>query len=491
MNSKNLSENTVMPPKISLAIMLRLGLFQVGLGIMSVLLLGLLNRIMIKELQIPATLTSLVIAITLFVAPARVWFGQMSDRRPLFGLHRTGYVLVGAGSFAVLSFVAVQAIWQMATSLYQTGWSGATWGWISLLIFLFGMYGVAIGAASTPFTTLLVDITDEEERSKIVGIDWAMLLSGTIAGAITIGVLLKKLEVLPIFKTVKAQGANIQAADFLSLVEALKGTLNPLYIVMPLIVVGLAFVATWGIERRYSRYAQRMLNSGVSAETVGFGQAWSILTENRQTSYFFSFLIAMSVGLFLQDPILEPFGGDIFGLAPGATAVLNAFWGSGTVVGILLAGFLISPRIGKRQTAKLGCQGVVISLVLVIATSFTGNAKLLQFVLLLFGLASGVTTTGAITLMLDLTAVETAGTFIGAWGLAQALARGCSTLFGGVLLDLGKLVFGKNLLFAYGTVFGLQAVAMLVAIQLLGRVNVQEFQSSAKDTIAAVIANDV
>jgi MFS transporter, BCD family, chlorophyll transporter len=288
---------------------------------------------------------------------------------------------------------------------------------------------------------------------------------------------------------VKAQGQNIQAADFLSLVEALKGTLNPLYIVMPLIVVGLAFVATWGVERRYSRYEQRM--GGVSVETVGFGQAWSILTENRQTSYFFSFLIAMSVGLFLQDPILEPFGGDIFGLAPGATALLNAFWGSGTVIGIILAGFLISPRIGKRQTAKLGCQGVVISLVLVIATSFTGNAKLLQFVLLLFGLASGVTTTGAITLMLDLTAVETAGTFIGAWGLAQALARGCSTLFGGVLLDLGKLVFGKNLLFAYGTVFGLQAVAMLVAIQLLGRVNVQEFQSSAKDTIAAVIANDV
>jgi MFS transporter, BCD family, chlorophyll transporter len=489
MNSNNLSEKTSMPPKISLAIMLRLGLFQVGLGIMSVLLLGLLNRIMIKELQIPATLTSLVIAVTLFVAPARVWFGQMSDRRPMFGMHRTGYVLLGAGSFAVLSFVAVQAIWQMATSLYQTGWSGATWGWISLLIFLFGMYGVAIGAASTPFTTLLVDITDEEERSKIVGIDWAMLLSGTIAGAITIGVLLKKLELLPIFKTVKSQGLNIQAADFLSLVEALKGTLNPLYIVMPLIVVGLAFIATWGVERRYSRYEQRM--AGVSVETVGFGQAWSILTENRQTSYFFSFLIAMSVGLFLQDPILEPFGGDIFGLAPGATAMLNAFWGSGTVIGILLAGFLISPRIGKRQTAKLGCQGVVISLVLVIATSFTGNAKLLQFVLLLFGLASGVTTTGAITLMLDLTAVETAGTFIGAWGLAQALARGCSTLFGGVLLDLGKLVFGKNLLFAYGTVFGLQAVAMLVAIQLLGRVNVQEFQASAKDTIAAVIANDV
>jgi MFS transporter, BCD family, chlorophyll transporter len=479
-----------MLPKITLSTMLRLGLFQMGLGMMSVLLLGLLNRIMIKELQIPATLTSLVIAITLFVAPARVWFGQLSDQRPIFGTHRTGYVLAGAGCFAVLAFAAVQVIWQMATSLYQTGWSGATFGWTSLLMVLFGLYGVAIGASSTPFATLLVDITEEEERSKIVGVDWAMLLSGTITGAITIGVLLKQLERLPIFQTVKAQGQNIQSADFLTLVDALRGTLNPLYVVIPLIVVGLAFVATWGVERRYSRYQQRMLATNSSSETVGFKQAWQILTANRQTSYFFSFLIAMSVGLFLQDPILEPFGGDIFGLAPGATALLNAFWGSGTVIGILLAGFLISPRIGKRQTAKYGCQGVVISLVLVILTALTGNAKLLQFVLLIFGLASGMTTTGAITLMLDLTAVETAGTFIGAWGLAQALARGCSTLLGGLLLDVGKLVFGSNLLMAYSTVFCLQALSMLFAIQLLGRVNVQEFQSNAKDTIAAVIAND-
>ncbi len=468
--------------------MLRLGLFQMGLGIMSVLLLGLLNRIMIKELQIPATLTSLVIAVTLFVAPARVWFGQLSDAKPLFGMHRTGYVLGGAVSFAVLAFGAVQVIWQMAASLYQTGWSLATLGWIGLLTVMFGLYGVAIGASSTPFTTLLVDITDEEERSKIVGIDWAMLLMGTISGAITIGVLLKQLEKNPLFATVKAKGQLLNAEAFLQLVDTLRGLLNPLYVVMPLIVVGLAVVATWGVERKYSRYQQRLDNSG--GEAVGFEKAWKILTASRQTRFFFSFLLAMTLGLFLQDPILEPFGGDIFALAPGATAMLNAFWGSGTVIGILAAGFWLSPRVGKRQTTKLGCQAVVISLGLVVLAGLSGNANVLKVVLLLFGLASGTTTTGAITLMLDLTAVETAGTFIGAWGLAQALARGFATLIGGAMLDIGKLLFGKNLLFAYGTVFALQAVAMVVAIQLLERVNVQEFKSSARETITAVIAND-
>ncbi|MGH2414217.1 MAG: MFS transporter, partial [Microcystaceae cyanobacterium] len=39
-------------PKIKLLTMFRLGLFQMGLGIMSLLTLGVLNRIMIGELQI-------------------------------------------------------------------------------------------------------------------------------------------------------------------------------------------------------------------------------------------------------------------------------------------------------------------------------------------------------------------------------------------------------------------------------------------------------
>ncbi|MFM6518444.1 MAG: MFS transporter, partial [Microcystis panniformis] len=38
-------------PKLGLFTMFRLGLFQMGLGIMSLLTLGVLNRIMIDELK--------------------------------------------------------------------------------------------------------------------------------------------------------------------------------------------------------------------------------------------------------------------------------------------------------------------------------------------------------------------------------------------------------------------------------------------------------
>ena len=79
-------------PPVKLPIMFRLGLFQMGLGIMSVLTLGVLNRVAIDELGIPATVAAGAIAMHQFIAPARVWFGQLSDSKPLFGTHRTGYV---------------------------------------------------------------------------------------------------------------------------------------------------------------------------------------------------------------------------------------------------------------------------------------------------------------------------------------------------------------------------------------------------------------
>ena len=58
--------------------------------------------------------------------------------------------------------------------------------------------------------------------------------------------------------------------------------------------------------------------------------------------------------------------------------------------------------------------------------------------MVLFGLAAGVGTNSALTLMLDLTLPAMAGTFVGIWGLAQALSRGFGKVVGGGLLDLGR-----------------------------------------------------
>jgi BCD family chlorophyll transporter-like MFS transporter len=449
--------------------MFQLGLYQMGLGMMSVLTLGVLNRVMIKELAIPATIAAGAIAVHQFMAPARLWFGQMSDAKPIAGYHRTSYVWIASVLFSLTAFLAVQVMWQVGASLQAVGWGTQTQIWIGILGLTFALYGLTLSAGSTPFAALLVDVSEEEERSKLVGIVWSMLMVGIVIGAILSS------RLLP------AEGAASLAV--------LRPAVDRVFIVIPSIVCALCVLSTIGIEKKYSRFRTRSTVSD-REDKITLNRAIRVLTASPQTGLFFTFLLFMTVSLFMQDAVMESYGGQVFGMSVAETTRLNAFWGMGTLIGISTAGFAIVPRLGKTRTAKLGCILVAVCMILIIATGFTANPKFLQSGLFLFGLASGVTTTGAISLMLDLTAVETAGTFIGAWGLAQALARALATIFGGGALDVGKSIF-SNLTLAYAVVFGLQAIGMLVAVGLLNRVDVKAFRNTTKAAISTILQGEL
>jgi BCD family chlorophyll transporter-like MFS transporter len=458
---------------IHLLTMFRLGLFQMGLGMMSVLFLGVLNRAMIGNLAIPATIAAGAIAAHQIVAPARVWFGQMSDAKTLFGHHRTGYVWLGAASFAIVSFLTVQVTWQLGAVVQAAGgwtWNSTTIFWVSVLVGMFALYGMALSAGSTPFAALLVDISDETNRSKLIGVVWSMLMVGIVVGAILISVLLRRMTAeTPL--------------------EVLQATINRLFIIVPAIVVGLAVLATAGVEKKYSLYRVRS-RINEREDQITLGRALQVLTASPQTGLFFAFLLMMTLSLFMQDPVLEPYGAKVFGMEYSKTTLLNAFYGTGTLIGISSSGFLVVPHLGKQRTAKLGCLLVSTCFILLIVAGFSADQNALKGVVFLFGLSSGVTTTGALSLMLDLTIAETAGTFIGAWGLAQTLARAGATVAGGSVLDLGNRLFASPVL-AYGLVFAVQAVGMILAVTLLNRVNVAEFKATAERAIAQILGNEL
>jgi BCD family chlorophyll transporter-like MFS transporter len=454
--------------KINLLTMFRLGLFQMGLGIMSILTLGVLNRVLIDKnlLAVPATIAGGALAMYQFVSPARVWFGQLSDAKPFLGYHRTGYVWTGAASFAICSFLAVQVMWQLGESAQAVGWVAQTYTWAGLLALMFAVYGICISSSSTPFAALLVDVSDEDNRSKLVGIVWSMLMVGIVIGAVVSAKLVEGLTL-----------------------ETLQSSINRLFLIVPVLVFGLALLAIAGIEKKYSRYGSR--STLVEREDrITLGTALKVLTASRQTGLFFTFLLVMTISLFLQQPVLEPYGGEVFGMTVSQSTRLNAFWGLGTLIGITVTGFWVVPRLGKQKTAKFGCFLVAGCFLLVILTGFTKNQALLQATLLVLGLGYGVTTNGAVSLMLDLTAAETAGTFIGAWGLAQAMAQATATVAGGALLDLGRQLFGLPL-FAYSLVFALEAMGMVLAVWFLNRVNISEFQSHTKQAIATVLSGEL
>lgn len=473
LSNSQLNEVNQPLPKLNLLTMFRLALFQMGLGILAVLTLGVLNRVMIDELAIPATIAAGILAISQFMSPTRVWFGQMSDSKTIFGFHRTGYVWIGAALFTLILSLAVQVVWQLGNLVQATGqwsWTVPAIGWTALACFVFALYGIASSISSTPFFALLVDVSDEDDRGKLIGIVWSMMTVGIAVGGITSKILLRRLE----------NNASL---------DVLQSSLSWFFIVVPAIVLVLAIIATLGVEKKYSRYTSRS-HLIAREDSITLGKALKILTASRQTGLFFTFLLVMTVSLFMQEAVLEPYGGEVFGLSIPQTSLLNTFWGIGMLMSLGATGFFIVPRIGKQNTTKLGCLLVAVCFILIIGSGFTGNAKVFQSTLVLFGLSAGIATTGALSLMLDLTAAETAGTFVGAWGLSQAMARGTATITGGAILDVGRTLFQVPVL-AYGLVFGLQALGMLVAIWLLSRVNVQEFRTSASKAIATLMENDL
>ncbi|MBD2138842.1 BCD family MFS transporter [Anabaena sp. FACHB-1237] len=445
-----------------------------GLSMMSILTLGVLNRVMIKEIAIPATIGSLILAIPYFIAPTRILFGQFSDGKPLLGYHRTFYIWFGAAIFAIAAYLMIQVMWQLnnvATINNTWVWNLGSIGWLAVLSLVFGIYGLAICASGTAFAALLVDISEEDNRSQVVGIVWSMLMVGIIVGAIISSSLLEQL-------------------DGNTTLETLQTAINRLFLVVPSIVFCLSLIATVGVEKKYSRFFIRA-NSQNRDDNISLETAWKILTASPQTGLFFMFLLVMTISLFMQDPILEPYAGQVFNMPFSESTKLNVFYGTGILIAYSITGFFIVPRLGKRRTIKLGCLLVAFSALLLGFSGFSANGNYLKFGLVIFGLSTGFVTTGAVSLMLDLTIAEAAGTFIGAWGLAQSISRGIATIIGGSVLDLGKQIFVGNLSLAYGAVFALEAAGMIISIWFLNQVNVAEFKTSGKQALSKVLESDL
>ena len=128
---------------LPLSRLLRLSLFQVSVGMALVLLVGTLNRVMIVELGVPASLVGIMIALPVLFAPFRAFIGYKSDTHvSALGWRRVPYIWKGTllqfGGFAVMPFaLLVLAGWgQSASAPAWVGWAGAgiAFSWVAVII---------------------------------------------------------------------------------------------------------------------------------------------------------------------------------------------------------------------------------------------------------------------------------------------------------------------------------------------------------------------
>ena len=80
--------------------------------------------------------------------------------------------------------------------------------------------------------------------------------------------------------------------------------------------------------------------------------------------------------------------------------------------------------------------------------------------------------------MLDMTVVGKVGLFMGAWGMADALARLAGNLLSGAVRDLVSQMSGNPAL-GFVCVFALLAAMTGVSLLLLGRIDVEAFTRRA------------
>ena len=414
---------------------IRLGLLHIAVAITFVAINGVLNRIMIHDLGILSTVVAGLIILPYVLSPAQVWMGQYSDTHPLWGYRRTPYILLGillcVGGMVLTPFAALL--------LAKTFLVGLVVG-----IVAFGLWGIGYNMAVVSYLSLASDLSTEAQRSRTIAIMWFMMITSIIISAITIG---RALEPYSEAQLVR--------------VFAIAGGVALLLALLGLIGLEPAHVAQAGAHGQ-SRTSQRLAIQAV----IG----------NPQARLFFIYFILLMVAILGQDVLLEPFGAHAFGMSVEETTQLTALWGSTTLIALLVYGVGLSRWISKKQGATLGGIIAMIGLLLIGASGLWQMATVFRPGIAILGFGTGIATATNLGLMLDMTTTEQAGLYIGAWGVADAIARGIGMLLGGIVRDMITWTTG-NVGLGYITVFFIEAIFLLLSLALLAQIDAVRFRS--------------
>ena len=191
-----------------------------------------------------------------------------------------------------------------------------------------------------------------------------------------------------------------------------------------------------------------------------------------------------TLGVFLQDTILEVFGAEVLHMSVRETTSFQQIWGGGVLGAMLLAGALASfVPVNKKLVAAIGGVGTTAGLLLLTGAALSASRALIWPALIVMGVFTGLYTLGALSTMMELTVEGATATYMGLWGLAQALGNGLSAVAAGALhsalIDSGLLAAGAG----YAAIFAIEAGLMFAGVILLGGVDVAEFRGLSRSDI--------
>ena len=438
----------------SLFQLLRLSLFQISVGMATVMLAGTLNRVMIVELLVPASLVAIMIAIPVLIAPLRTFYGHKSDTYKSFiGWKRIPYMWFGSlfqfGGLAIMPFAII------ILSGDQT--VGPSWAGEVLVAIAFLFTGIGMHITQTVGLALAADRATKENRPRVVALLYFMFLFGMGISAVVIGILL---------------------ADFskLRLIQVVQGSA-----VLTLI---LNLVAVW-------RQEQIIINQQKNDKSEKFFLSWKKFISDRKTNSLIWVVFWGTLAFSMQDVLLEPYGGQILGLSVSETTNLTGVWALGALLGLALA------ANNSKKTVSSVSNAMTALLIGIVGFSAIIFSSPMQFPFLYFlgtlfiGFGTGLFSVSLLIIAMALSSKTNLGSgfILGSWGAAQAIGAGLGIAVGGILRDVvNKLALSgylgstfENNSIGYIFVYHLEILFIFITLIVLGMLSQEINKRKIKD----------
>ena len=424
------------PTSFRLGQTLRLTTFQIGSAMAEILTASVWNRVMIVDLKMDATPVAFLLALQYLLMPISLWAGHRSDTMRLWGQRRTSYIWLGRGLMVI-------ALPLLAISVRRFESGDLTWGWLSAVV-SFLLFGIGKLISGGVYLALVRESAPPEKQGIAIGVAETILIAFFAVFGFGFGRWMPHYEEIIFWE-------------------------------MILLVAGLAGFFWWfsvvRVERNNVDAAADHGREDVRATVAKFRQ----ILQDKRIALFFAFLGTATFFAWMQDAILEPFGGEVVGLAAEQTTRFTGYWGTGTIL-MLLVGFAVWRRQKPEDQARKTGFGLVVmavGLFLLGVTAFMAQEHLLMLALLIFGLGFGVYTFGGLSLMAVMSPDRDAAAYLALWSVCVLISKGLGTALGGASRDLFLALMSPAA--GYGLIFVIGGAGLLGAVWLLRHVDVRGF----------------
>ncbi len=422
--------------------LLRLSLFQLSVGMVGTLFVGTLNRVMILELNVPASLVAIMLAIPLLVAPFRALVGFRSDtHKSILGWKRVPYLWLGTqmqfGGLAIMPFALLL--------LSEGGGRGPLWVAYAGTGLAFLLSGAGAHTTQTAGLALATDIVSADKRPRVIALMYLMMLIGTLISALILEQFLREFSPLRLIQVIQGTAVFTVVCNAFSLWKQ--------------------EVRVRGVVE-YKKGERRPLFRDAWRTFVGGGRAVRLLVASGLGFFAFN----------LQDVLLEPYGGEILKLSVAATTSLTAIMAFGAIIAFAMAASMLGRKNDPIRIAAWGAMVGVVGFALIALAGPMHSSALFRIGVMAIGFGEGLFGVGTLSYAMQLKDASQYGIALGAWGAVFATAEGLSFAVSGVLKDwLSHLVsrgaLGPGLTSAavpYQAVYQLEIFTLFATLVALG-----------------------